>query len=275
MIRIAALLTVHNRLELTRRCLESLFSCELAGISLEAFIVDDGSADGTAEFLASSPYPITTIPGDGNLYWNQGMRLCWLEAITRSFDYYLWLNNDVQLVPNAISRLIQTSQGGLNAFNFSAIAVGNCAEIGNGIHTYGAFDFQFERLPIAEQAIECYIFNGNIVLVPKNAVELLGVLSDKFLHSYGDFEYGLRAWKFGVPCLLSPDISGYCAANFRDRWKNIAVPLIERWKIFHNPTGVYPRDLATYLALLSKSHVVRGILTSYFQVLCPNMRPKL
>ena len=50
MLRIAALLTVHNRRDLTVACLSALFNQKLPeAVELQAYVVDDGSSDGTAE----------------------------------------------------------------------------------------------------------------------------------------------------------------------------------------------------------------------------------
>ena len=48
MRRVVAILTAHDRREMTLACLHSYFSQEVPGIELRAVLLDDGSSDGTA-----------------------------------------------------------------------------------------------------------------------------------------------------------------------------------------------------------------------------------
>ena len=51
-IRVAAVMAVHNRRELTLSCLDSLLAQRAPGVSLDIFVLDDDSTDGTAEAIA-------------------------------------------------------------------------------------------------------------------------------------------------------------------------------------------------------------------------------
>ena len=70
--------------------------------SIEVFLVDDCSTDGTSTALQIQYPSIKIIQGDGNLYWNRGMHLAWkTAAASKEFDYFLWLNDDTLLEKNA------------------------------------------------------------------------------------------------------------------------------------------------------------------------------
>ena len=103
---VAVLLTCHNRKFQTLQCLESLFLQQRLNVDfrIEVFLVDDASTDGTA-YETRIQYPeVNIIQGNGNLYWNRGMRLAWETAASKNkYDYYLWLNDDTFLKPNAIN----------------------------------------------------------------------------------------------------------------------------------------------------------------------------
>ena len=112
-MRIAALLTCFNRKEKTRKCLESLFAVRP---NSDVYLVDDGSTDGTSELIAELFPNVHIIIGSGDLYWSRGMYTAWKEAIKEDYDYYLWLNDDVELRPFFLDEL----------FNSMGKAGGNC-----------------------------------------------------------------------------------------------------------------------------------------------------
>jgi GT2 family glycosyltransferase len=78
--RIAVLLTVFNRKEKTKTCLQALFSQELAGEAcIEVFLTNDGCTDGTPEMVKTLFPQAHLVEGDGQLFWNRGMRHgCWV-----------------------------------------------------------------------------------------------------------------------------------------------------------------------------------------------------
>ena len=88
---IAILVTCYNRRDKTIQCLKNLFS--QAGIkedfTIEVFLVDDGSSDGTSEAVNMQFPQVHIIPGNGSLYWNRGMHLAWQKAKeSADFDYF-------------------------------------------------------------------------------------------------------------------------------------------------------------------------------------------
>ena len=50
--RVAALIAAHNRRDLTLACLRSLDAQRVPGVTVDAFVLDDGSSDGTSEAVA-------------------------------------------------------------------------------------------------------------------------------------------------------------------------------------------------------------------------------
>lgn len=110
--RVAAVIAVFNRLPLTQRCLAAL---RRSGALAEVvpIIVDDGSTDGTGEWLAQHAPEAVVVRGDGNWWFGR----CTQAGIERALalhppvDYVLTLNNDSFLDPEAVDRMIAVSQG--------------------------------------------------------------------------------------------------------------------------------------------------------------------
>lgn len=114
---ISLVIPVFNQLEYTGRCLESLF--RNTPEPYELLVVDNASADGTADFLAGLRPPAVcrrfhVIRNESNLGvakgWNQGLGAA-------AGDPVGFLNNDIVLTPGWLSGVLSflrdTPQGGI------------------------------------------------------------------------------------------------------------------------------------------------------------------
>lgn len=220
-MRIAVLITCHNRKAKTLACLEALFLNILPeNISLEVFLVDDGSTDGTEQAVCAHYPKINIIKGDGNLYWNGGMRLAFAAAMERNFDYYLWLNDDTILYSHALSALLKTEQAVKSEQKRLALIVGSTQDEPDGKATYGGHVRVSKWRPIKYQlviptdaGISCDTMNGNCVLIPQPVARVVGNLDEEFIHTIGDIDYGLRARMAGFQVVVMPGYAGQCGSN--------------------------------------------------------------
>ena len=107
-VQIAVLLTCFNRKEKTLRCLQNLKEQTLPdNVVVTVVLVDDGSTDGTGDAVSKNYPDVNLIRSEGNLFWNQGMRLAWNTALQqRDYDYYLLMNDDTEIYSDAIMRLL-------------------------------------------------------------------------------------------------------------------------------------------------------------------------
>lgn len=244
---IAVIITCHNRKEKTIACLDGLFKNALPeGYSLDVFLVDDGSTDGT-EIDVHDLYPrVHVLRGDGSLYWNGGMRVAFDAAMKKGFDYYLWLNDDTLLYPNAVEKLISTSRFMQAKQSKSVIVVGSTQDENDGKLTYGGVvseswwkAISFKLVQPRDIPVECATMNGNCVLIPSEVAQVVGNMEPKFAHAMGDQDYGLRARYAGFSVWVMAEFAGTCSKNdatgsFSD--SNLSVPVRLR-KMMH-PKGL-------------------------------------
>ena len=219
---IAILLACFNRKEETLSCLKGLHEALLPeGVKFEVTLLDDGSTDGTSEAVAEKFPEVSIINGSGDLYWNQGMRVAWNEALKRrKYDYYLLLNDDTDLFPDAMKKLVETEELLKRTLEKTAIIVGSIADPTDGHLTYGGvkrenayLGMKFSLIEPGEESIPCDTFNANCVLISKEVVDKIGILSDHFTHGMGDTDYGLRAAENGFGCFTAPGYVGECENN--------------------------------------------------------------
>lgn len=241
---VAALLTVFNRKAKTLACLESLYvQCE--AISAEgryrfsAFMVDDGCTDGTSEAVRERFPQTHIIRTDGGLFWNQGMRKAWDEAAREDFDFYLLINDDITLADGALDALLENS----TFLRHRAIVVGTTSN-SSGTITYGGRTKSNKIVqPDPAIPVSCHMFNGNLVLIPKFVYEKVGNLSPAYQHSFGDYDYGVRARKLGIACVVAPGVLAVCERNSGpEKWRNATFPVRERLAYLKSPKGRPPKE---------------------------------
>lgn len=210
MSRIAVLMTVHNRKQTTLRCLRELDQ------SLDVFIVDDGSTDGTSDAICKEFPNANIIHGLGDLYWAKGMELAWRTAAEHEgYDGYLWLNDDVELTR-------------MPEFRDDCIQVGECVNA-KGEVTYG---------------IRGDLFTGNFVYVPRSVYEKLGMICGEYHHAWADSDYALKAKKMGVK-VVSCGVVGVCEGH-PNRPSLRGLSVVERLRMLRNPKGWCVYDLWLY-----------------------------
>ncbi|WP_082633849.1 glycosyltransferase family 2 protein [Candidatus Nitrospira inopinata] len=245
--RIAALMACHNRVAYTTQSVRSLNAQSVAGASVDLFLVDDGSHDGTAQAVRTIMPHATILTGDGSLFWCGAVRWAFAEAIRKDYDFYLWLNDDTMLDHDALARMLETHRA-VSADGCEAnIIVGSTRDPYTGLFTYGGWS-RYQKAtgliswkktpPHPEKPLACDTMNGNCVLISKSVVERIGNLDAAFVHSMGDLDYGLRATKNGCRVYIAPGYYGTCLGNTQSAFgEDGRAPLSVRWKQLIGPKG--------------------------------------
>jgi len=219
--KIAALLTCFNRKEKTLACLDALFKQALpADVDILAYLVDDASTDGTSEAVRQIYPQVKIFSGDGNLFWNGGMRGAFTEAMKDDPDYYLWLNDDTLIYPETVRVLLETTQKLSEKGETKAIVGGSTCDPETGKTTYGGVvrnnplhPFRYGILEPTKEPQMCDTMHGNCVLIPRSVVQMVGNLDPAFVHYIGDWDYGLRARQKGCTVWIAPGYLGTCSLN--------------------------------------------------------------
>lgn len=245
MVNICVLITVFNRKENTLSCLDKLFNSfnlyNKGTSDLDVFLVDDGSTDNTFEAVQSIYPDINLISGDGSLYWNRGMILAWETAkANKNYDFYIWLNNDVEIFHHAFTEIFSCSKELHNECIISGIINSNEAEV-----IYGGRNHKKELLKPNGNCQSLKYLNGNFVLIPNNVFEQLGYLDNKFHHDLGDVDYGFRAIDLGIGVVTSKSALGSGEINKIIRSRKSGLSISKRFKHLLSPLG-YPLHIAFY-----------------------------
>ena len=273
-MKIAVLLATHNRKKKTLSCLKSLYAQDIPeGTGIEIFMTDDNSSDGTREVIAGKFPDINIFKGSGSLFWAGGMRNSWREAIKTDPDYYLLLNDDTSLSGNAIRKLLEYYDIYGTAPN--AITIGSTVDSSTQQISYGGRKLYHQDKVQSyaaysdTQYIECDLANANIMMVPREIVQKIGILAENYTHSIADFDYTLKAKKAGFKAVILPGILGYCIDDHGNNWKSSSVSLRERIRYLKSPKGLAYKEYMEFIKLHFPAHVPEAFLKLWLKTLFP------
>jgi GT2 family glycosyltransferase len=247
-IRVAVLVTCHNRVQITMRGLTALVDA-LEGVpqlECDLFVVDDGSRDGTGAAVIARFPQAHVRTGNGSLYWNGGMVAAFQPATRVGLhDAYLLFNDDVVVKPCQVRRFfeafLQTTP--------QQILVGATTGDDGKTPTYGGFRqtsawraLSFERVWPSEDGITaCDTFNANFVAIPGDVLRQINGPDPKYQHALGDMDLGLTARDSGVASGVFGEFIGVCEKGETVE-KRIADQRFRRrifWAFVH-PFGIRP-----------------------------------
>jgi GT2 family glycosyltransferase len=250
-VHIAVVLASYNRKQTTLRCLASLDGAASPDATIEVFLFDDASPDGTAAAVREA-FPRThIIPGDGNQFWCGGMRAAMKAANRTDYDFLLWLNDDVELAPDFLKILLSSHvRAEAQLGPGPHVIVGAVVDPETGALTYSGFRRRSALHPAKLTPVmpdgsglqACDTMNGNCVLFPAAIVRQVGAIDPVYTQQIGDLDYGYRCTRNGAKLWVAPKPVGTCRVNRRRlRWSNRALSLRERLNILNTPHGLAPK----------------------------------
>jgi GT2 family glycosyltransferase len=198
---LTVLMASHNRWGKTVACLRSVFEVrDVTGEQVQVFLVDSNSSNGTPRAVSEAFPQVNLFQASKDFFWEKAMRLSWEQSQEVERDYTLGLNDDVVLLPGAISSLIRTARNHSN----EGIVTGSTVDpsnihLGYGVHFRGPCCRRLNVNPVVPRAFAQQVdfANGNIMLVPWQLEKKLGGFPNNFTHGMADLYFGIRAHNKG------------------------------------------------------------------------------
>jgi GT2 family glycosyltransferase len=270
----AVVIPVHNGLEFTRRCLSALEAQRPA--EFETVVVDDGSIDGTGDFVRAHHPEVTVLRGDGSLWWSGATNVGCAHAIERGADVVVLFNNDnVDCSPGAVSHL-----AGLARATGDCVSAVALVDSGSGtrsiLHAGGSLDWAGRGQQLRETGLEfvaddcveeCDWLPGTALAIRADVFMALGGADARRFPQYrGDIDLTLRARATGRRCLVLRDVwvlndKGQVGFRFSGplSFRTVAAGLVSlrspynlreavRFALRHCPPKLVPRYLGLYYA---------------------------
>lgn len=274
---IAVLLTCYNRKEKTKACIASLAAAKEQMLQeapdgkyeLEFIVTDDNSTDGTPDVLQSLPYRIRLLRGNGQLFWCGGMNRSMEYVLTqpKSYQYVMLVNDDVCFYSDALWRLFRRLE-----CSGADIVVGSTVD-SDGKMSYGGVKMaskhfaRYQMIAPSEEPKTCDTFNGNCVLMTTDTFCALGRLDPAYIHSMGDFDYGMRAVRKGFKIVNCDAHIGKCDDNrVEGTWRDASLPRRKRLALKEGPKGLPKHD---WYHFIRKNY---GLLPACYHSITPYIR---
>ena len=209
----ALILPVRNRKAYTSAILHQL-RVQISQCSgeqgIHIVVVDDGSSDGTPEYISQSFPEVHLLHGDGDLWWT-GAIATGMDYIHQQLqtDYIVWLNDDITLSDNFIPALIQLCESNLQHQLITGGIV--CDQTHPDWIVFGGV-IASQPINNLSQFKDCSrlkvdTLNGNIAVIPTQLITEIGLPNAKrFRHYGGDYEYICRAREVGYEVQLSSQL---------------------------------------------------------------------
>jgi GT2 family glycosyltransferase len=209
-VSVSIIMLTWNGLEYTRACIESIRR-HTAEIAYQLIVVDNGSADGTREWLRAQA-DVTLIENESNLGFtrgnNQGM-----AAATPGSDLLL-LNNDTLIAQNGwLARLRSVAHAALDHGIVGCILLhtnGRLQHAGTYMptHTYWGHQVGGGEVYVGQYpgAREVQGITGACMYIRRDLHDAIGALDPAYFSYFEDSDYCLRARQAGYRVLCVGDV---------------------------------------------------------------------
>lgn len=273
-ISINIVMTCHNRREKTKKCIQSILNQkDLYKYKLKFYICDDASTDNTEEAIYSLIPDAVVIKGNGSLFWAKGMSLALKYAEKEMCDFYLMINDDVEFFENMLETMFTT----FNKVNSSRVAISGVlmdkisAEYtygGEKIIRRGVIETTINVEPQKGKLLKCDRANWNCFLISRSFYNIVGRIDDYYEHSYADYDYSNRINNENGSIYISTDYVGWCSRNsIKNTWRDKSLPLFERLKKLHQPTGIPIKSSIHYWRKFDKKFWIIKVARPYLAII--------
>lgn len=224
------LMPVFNRLVFTTAML-GLLREQKADEPLSITVVDDGSTDGTSQYLGEQA-DVTVLQGNGHLWWGGAidLGLRHVLATARDEDWVVFVNNDASIGNGFIQALLDAARKYAPAAVGSVlrdvqaphklVSIGPCIDAGS-LSVRDVFDERLSQpAPLASGVVGVDALSGRGVMYPVAALRTVKGMRAKWLpHYLADYELSLRVRSAGWRLIVSHDAVTYSDAEFGNLYR--------------------------------------------------------
>jgi len=238
-MNLSIVIVSYNTKEILKKCLESLSA------DFEIIVVDNASTDDSVPMIKRDYPRVKIIINKENFGFakavNQALRQAQGEAV-------FLLNSDTKVKNGALEKLVEFEEKvrpaiiGARMLNPDGTVQGSCfylPTIGRAIKEYwfGKSGYFSKYAPEGKEPVKVEAVSGGAMLIPREIINKIGMLDEKYFFYFEDLDYCRRANQAGYKIYYLPTAeiihehgaSGKKLAEENDQWRR----LIPSSKTYH------------------------------------------
>lgn len=206
--RIYAIIVTYNGMQWIERCLKSIKD---SSIDIYPIIIDNGSSDGTVDYIKENFNDIHILDNSNNLGFGKANNIAIKVALDLGATHFLLINQDVYINSDTIEKLLSFDDNNSLLSSIHLDGSGNNFDINflaNSIlkvNDYSNVSLTDYIKIMRDAVIEVPFVNAAFWLLPRKIVEIVGGFNPLFYHYGEDNNYVSRVTyhKFAVKIVLS------------------------------------------------------------------------
>ncbi len=249
---ISVVIPVYNKIELTRQCLNNIFS-QKYNYNFEIIIVDNNSTDGTSNFIDSLNEDINYIANQKNIGF---AKACNQGAKEATGDYLIFLNNDTIPQKGWLDSLVNFIKNKPNVgvvgckLLYPDNTVQHCGASMNFRGDFFRHQYKFvdRDHSLVNDIRELDAVTAACFLTPRETFLELGMFDEGYLNGCEDMDYCAKVKKAGLKIYYNPESVLYHLESQTSRPENKDIEnfnyYLKKWgyDYIKNEIEVYAED---------------------------------
>ena len=211
MANIQVIIVTYNAMRWAERCFSSLRS---SSVPVQCIVVDNGSTDGTQQYISTHFPEVDFIQSPQNLGFGKANNKGIEKAYEKGADFFYLMNQDAWIFPDTFSRLLEvyntypdkTELGILSPMHMDGsekkLDIFFERYLARNTHTNRIFSDSFSGS--LKNYYEIDFVNAAHWLLPKTTIEEIGGFNPYFFHYSEDYEYVQRIAFFRKKIIVCP-----------------------------------------------------------------------
>lgn len=211
MPKIYFIIVTYNAMKWAERCFTSL---RQSSVPLHSIVIDNGSTDGTQEYIKTHFPEVDFIQSDSNLGFGKANNIGIEKAYKEGADFFYLMNQDAWLYEDSLEKLLEAFNAYPNKDEIGIISPmhidGSEKKLDIFLDKYISYNCDKTRLisdlyfQTLKPFYELDFINAAHWLLPRNTIETVGGFNPFFFHYGEDNEYVNRVHFHKKKVLLAP-----------------------------------------------------------------------
>jgi len=212
MPKIYVIVVTYNAMKWAEKCFNSLKS---SSVPATCIVIDNGSTDGTQNFIKAHFPEVDFIQSEQNLGFGKANNIGIEKAYKNGADFFYLMNQDAWIYPESLEKLLKVYENHPNQKEIGILSPmhidGSEQLLDIFLDKYIAHNFEKTRLisdlyfQKLKSFYEMSFINAAHWLIPRNTIETVGGFNPYFFHYGEDLEYVNRVHFHQKKILLVPE----------------------------------------------------------------------